>query len=93
MLHPDTLDAFWNLDEKSALQILSCTERGLSRQEAEDRLKIYGPNSLKGKSHSSPILLFLSQFKSPITILLIAAAFLSMAVGDTTDAVIILSLF
>jgi P-type Mg2+ transporter len=34
--------------------------------------------------------LFLSQFKSPITILLIAAALLSMGLGDLTDAVIIL---
>jgi len=34
--------------------------------------------------------LFLSQFKSPITLLLIAAALLSMGLRDLADAVIIL---
>src|ERR1700733_2010338 len=86
--HP--LDSFWALDGKEALQILSCTDEGLSGETAAERLKTYGPNTLKGASHASAILLFLSQFKSPITLLLIAAAFLSMGLGDIPDAVIIL---
>jgi Mg2+-importing ATPase len=84
------LDRFWSLDGKEALQLLSCSDNGLSTATVEDRLKTYGSNTLKGTSHSSGILLFLSQFKSPITLLLIAAALLSMALGDLTDAVIIL---
>ncbi len=87
---PPSLDNFWNLDSKVALQMLSCSDNGLSAATAADRLKTYGPNSLKGTSHSSGILLFLSQFKSPITLLLIASALLSMGLGDLTDAVIIL---
>src|SRR5258708_3201122 len=89
-LSATSLDAFWSLDKKDALQILSCTEKGLPRATAEERLKTYGPNTLKGASRSSPILLFLSQFKSPLTLLLVAAAFLSMGLGDITDAIIIL---
>jgi P-type Mg2+ transporter len=84
------LDRFWSLDSKEVMQILSCTDGGLSAAEAADSLKTYGPNTLKGASHSSGILLFLSQFKSPITLLLIAAALLSMGLADLTDAVIIL---
>ncbi|HXB93172.1 MAG TPA: magnesium-translocating P-type ATPase, partial [Puia sp.] len=84
------LDHFWALDGKEALQMLSCSEKGLSTQTAEDRLKTYGPNTLKGASHSSAILLFLSQFKSPLTLLLIGAALLSMGLGDLTDATMIL---
>jgi Mg2+-importing ATPase len=84
------LDRFWSLDSKDALQMLSCSDNGLSTSTAEDRLKTYGSNTLKGVSRSSGILLFLSQFKSPITLLLIAAALLSMGLGDLTDAVIIL---
>src|SRR5580704_6860459 len=84
------LDSFWSLDSKVALQMLSCSTSGLSAATAEDRLKTYGPNTLKGAAHSSGILLFLSQFKSPITLLLIAAALLSIGLGDLTDAVIIL---
>jgi P-type Mg2+ transporter len=84
------LDSFWSLDSKEALQLLSCPPGGISAATAEDRLKTYGANTLKGTSHSSGILLLLSQFKSPITLLLIAAALLSMGLGDVTDAVIIL---
>jgi len=84
------LNTFWNLDDKSVLEMLSCTSKGLSQEVAADRLKTYGSNTLKGTSHSSSFFLFLSQFKSPITLLLIAAAFLSMGLGDIPDAVIIL---
>ena len=84
------MDTFWALEGSEALQLLACPPAGLSASSVEDRLKIYGPNSLKGAAHSSPILLFLSQFKSPITLLLIAAALLSIGLGDLTDALIIL---
>ena len=84
------LDHFWSLDGKDVLRLLSCSNKGLSSEAAEERLKTYGANTLKGVSHSSSVLLFLSQFKSPITLLLIAAALLSMGLGDLTDAVIIL---
>lgn len=56
----------------------------------EDRLKTYGLNTLKGASRSSAILLFLGQFKSPVTLLLIGAAGLSIGLGELTDAMIIL---
>src|SRR5450432_667319 len=84
------MDSFWALGGKEALQLLACTDKGLSAETAAERLKTYGPNELKGASHSPAVLLFLSQFKSPITLLLIGAALLSMGLGDITDAVIIL---
>ena len=87
---PSPLDTFWALEGPEALQLLACPPAGLSASSVEDRLKTYGPNTLKGAAHSSPILLFLSQFKSPITLLLIAAALLSIGLGDLTDALIIL---
>lgn len=85
-----SLDNFWSLDSQEVLRLLSCSEAGLSVETAEERLKRFGANTLKGTSHSSAVLLFLSQFKSPITLLLIVAAFLSMGLGDLTDAGIIL---
>src|SRR5580658_7643457 len=89
-LLPAALDTFWNLDAVSAIQTLSGTEKGLSQSSAEERLKSYGPNTLKAAARSSVILLFLSQFKSPVTLLLIGAAGLSMGLGDLSDASIIL---
>jgi Mg2+-importing ATPase len=91
-LLPPSLDTFWSLGSGEALQLLACNERGLSGLSAADRLKTYGSNTLKAATHSSAILLFLSQFKSPVTLLLIGAAGLSMGLGDVTDAVIILTI-
>ncbi len=85
-----SIEKFWSLKKEDVVKTLSCSEKGLSNNEAEARLKQYGYNTFKTASKTSSILLFLSQFKSPITLLLIAAALLSMGLGDFTDAIIIL---
>jgi P-type Mg2+ transporter len=84
------LENFWSLSSGDACEKLSCSEQGLSNSEAAVRLQKYGRNTLKSNSHASLFMLFLGQFKSPITLLLIAAVLLSMGLGDFTDAVIIL---
>jgi P-type Mg2+ transporter len=84
------LDKFWSLSMADVCKTLSSSAIGLSGAESDARLKKYGPNTLKTNRHSSALILFLSQFKSPITILLIAAVLLSMGLGEYTDAVIIL---
>ena len=83
---------FWHLSTDEALKQLSCSKNGLTDKEAAARLKTYGPNTIKAASNASAILLFLSQFKSPITLLLIAAALLSAGLGDVPDTVIILTI-
>ena len=85
-----SLETFWNLEEDEAFKELSSSENGLSGDEAGARLKQYGLNAFRARSRSSSLILFLLQFKNPITVLLIAAALLSMGLGDFTDAVIIL---
>ncbi len=83
-------DHFWSLSPEDAFKNLSCSAGGLSVDEADQRSRQYGLNNFKKSSRSSSFLLFLLQFKSPLTLLLIAAAFLSMALGDFTNAIIIL---
>ena len=85
-----TEKSFWSLTPENALLNLDSTTQGLSEKTAQDRLKQYGPNSLKGGSRTSALMLFLLQFKSPVTLLLIFAAGLSFALHDKTDASIIL---
>ncbi len=87
-----TLEKYWSLDAGSAVSLISSSEAGLSSAEANFRLRKYGQNSLKQQSRNTSVSLFLRQFKSPITILLIAAALLSMALGEFPDAIIILSI-
>lgn len=68
---------------------LKSQRNGLSSAEALERLKVYGPNSLRAPTRGKGILLFLSQFKSPLILLLIAAAILSYSLGGRADALII----
>ena len=93
MLTPPTinpLENFWNLTKEDAFKNLSATEKGLSGDEAGKRIKQFGANTFKSSLRSCAFILFLLQFKSPITILLIGAAVLSMGLGDFSDAAIIL---
>jgi Mg2+-importing ATPase len=86
-------EPFWNISPEDALKkIFSDASNGLSDEEVFLRTKKYGANTLKSTSGTSAVLLFLLQFKSPITLLLIGAAILSMALDDPTDAIIILSI-
>src|ERR1700761_2219984 len=84
------LSAYWNSSTSELFAGLTCTENGLSDEEAAARLKTFGPNTIKSNVRTSAFLLFLSQFKSPITLLLIGAALLSAGLGDTADTTIIL---
>ncbi len=78
---------FWNISAEETLARTGSNVQGLTDKTAAERLKEDGQNSLKGKSEISAFMLFILQFKSPITLLLIAAALLSFALHDQTDAV------
>lgn len=58
---------------------------GLSRQEAEHRLKIFGFNQLTGKTTPSVFLIFLNQFKNILVIILIIASILSGLLGHLVE--------
>ncbi|MEY2833427.1 MAG: hypothetical protein RLZZ574_2686, partial [Cyanobacteriota bacterium] len=89
---PQVLSSFWNLPAEQILHQLKSRLQGLSSQEAQQRLIQYGSNNLKQKRQSNTLLLLLNQFKSPIILILIAAAILSSFLRDTIDAVIILAI-
>ncbi len=85
-------DKFWGVEAERLLTLLETSRSGLSDQEAENRLKIFGPNRPKPQKEFGVVDLFLSQFKSPIVIILIAAALLSYFLHDPTDSLIILAI-
>ncbi len=64
-------------------------EAGLSGAEAESRLKVYGYNLLKRKKKVSPLLIFLSQFWSPLVFLLVFASILSLIMHEIVDFIFI----
>ena len=81
---------FWSYDKDAILKQLNSSENGLSTKEAEDRIEKYGKNVFEEKKSTSKFMIFLSQFKSPITMILIFAAILSIFLKDYSDGVIIL---
>lgn len=83
---------FWSLPTDQVLQQTRSTTAGLSRQDAKQRLSQYGANSLQQTHKSSALILLLNQFKSPIILILIFAAVLSIFLQDTADAIIILTI-
>jgi Mg2+-importing ATPase len=86
----DSLEQFWSLETETILELLSCNSAGLDDTVAALRLKEYGANTITVNASASTLILFLSQFKSPVTLLLIIAAILSACLGDVTDMVITL---
>ena len=71
------------------LKKLQITTDGLKSSEVRERLNRYGANILKPKKRTDTIILLLSQFRSPIILILLFASGLSFFLGDVTDTVII----
>ena len=63
---------------------------GLSQLDAAERLNRYGPNRLNEKPPRTIWHLLLSQFKSLLILVLIAAAILAATIGDIKDGIVIL---
>jgi P-type Mg2+ transporter len=81
---------FWSKPVEQTLEELQTTRQGLSNVEASRRLSSYGSNRLKPHKTFGPATLLINQFKSPIILILIFAALLSVFLHDRTDASIIL---
>ena len=81
---------FWSISLTDILQKLEAKEAGLTTSEAIKRLEKYGSNLLKPKKRTDVITLLLSQFKSPIILILFFATGLSFFLNDRVDAFIIL---
>jgi Mg2+-importing ATPase len=72
------------------LQKFHTTAKGLTGDEAKERLAHYGANRLKPAKRSDVWSLLLRQFGSPIILILLFATGLSLCLGDRIDAFIIL---
>jgi P-type Mg2+ transporter len=85
----DNKVSFWNVPTAELLQQLQTTSQGLTSDEARRRITLYGPNLLKPKKRTTTLSLLLSQFKSPIILILIFASALSFSLHNHVDAIII----
>ena len=88
----DSTIAFWADPVDDVLSQLSSSESGLTAEEAEGRLASFGPNSLAPTRGRRGFRLLVSQFESPIVVILIGATLVAAALGDLTDSLIILAI-
>ena len=82
--------SYHNKETKEAFKELKTSESGLTGEEAEKRLKEYGLNEIKEERGISPFEIFLSQFKSIVVWILIAATIISAFLKEYVDAIVIL---
>jgi Mg2+-importing ATPase len=82
--------AFWSISVQEMLQKLETKNEGLTSDEVQKRLQLYGSNLLKPKKRLDVFALLISQFKSPIILILLFATGLSFFLHDKADALIIL---
>jgi len=70
---------------------LKTSEKGLTKNEAEKRLKEYGLNIITKQKKKSPIFKFLKQFNSPLIYILLIATAISLIFKHLIDAYVILA--
>ncbi|MEG0468733.1 MAG: cation-translocating P-type ATPase [Longicatena sp.] len=73
------------------LNELNTTLEGLSSSEVEKRREQYGRNVLEESKPVSPLVVFLTQFKDLLVIILIIAAIISMVSGEVESTIVILA--
>ena len=84
--------AYWSLSAAEALSSLNTTPQGLTGDDARQRLARSGSQTRDRNGATSTISLLLSQFKSPIILILLFAVGLSFFLHDSINAVIILAI-
>jgi Ca2+-transporting ATPase len=85
-----TIMHWHRLSVRQAFEALSSGTSGLDEAMVEAQRRRFGPNELQEKEKKPAWVIFLSQFKDFMILVLVAAAIVSGVVGDLTDTVIIL---
>lgn len=86
---PVLKNTWHSLEIEEVLKNLNTSARGLTFDEAEKRLKKYGPNQLPKEKPLSTFKIFMDQFRGPLVIVLVAAALISLFLGEFVDFAII----
>jgi Mg2+-importing ATPase len=83
---------FWSVSDTELLGNFKSSLTGLTSDDAKKRIIQYGANRLKPQKRADAFTLLISQFKSPIILILLFATGLSVFLHDPADALIILAI-
>lgn len=84
------MEKFWSYDVDEVFKTVETSKNGLSTEQANERIEKLGQNLFEEKKSASKLMVFINQFKNPITMILIFAAILSIFLKDYSDGIIIL---
>ena len=82
---------YWSTAPERLFTELHSAPNGLSQADAQRRLQKYGPNTISAGGQTTALGLLLSQFKSPLVLILVGAAVISAIAGEWPDAAIVLA--
>jgi len=80
---------YYKMTIQKTLDSLETSDKGLSKKEVEKRLLKYGENTLKSEIKMPIWLVFLSQFKELLVLILIIGGLIAYFIGDFRDGTII----
>jgi Ca2+-transporting ATPase len=83
---------WYQRDTEDIFEELHSSIDGLSAAGAEERFRTYGANVLEEKKKVTPFMMFLGQFRDFMILVLIAAAFVSGALGEMSDTIAIIAI-
>ncbi|MBI3771804.1 MAG: magnesium-translocating P-type ATPase [Gammaproteobacteria bacterium] len=89
MTQPTSTSAFWQASISELYRSLDASPAGLTTAQADMRFAQYGPNTPSLHHERALILQFLSRFRNPLVLLLLAASAVSAVTGDQTSFFII----
>jgi Mg2+-importing ATPase len=88
----DGLNSYWSQPAERVLATLESSFQGLTSAVAQRRLEEVGPNLLRARERVTALRLFLAQLKSPLVLILVFAAVISLLTGEVVDAAIVLAI-
>lgn len=80
---------FHAMEVEEVLRLLESDVRGLTEEQAAERLERYGPNEIEEGKRASPLKLFFEQFRNPFVYVLLFAGIVSLIGGHEVDAIVI----
>jgi Mg2+-importing ATPase len=86
------LDRYWSIGPDVLLRALEARVSGLSAAEAAQRLRDHGPNEILERRPLSRARVLVAQLGSPLLLILVAAAVLSLVTSEWIDAAIVLAI-
>ena len=86
------LESFWSLPVADLGALLETDLRGLTTNDANKRLRRYGPNRLRAAKKTDWLTLLLAQFKTPLILILLGASVVSFFLKEPIDASIIIAI-